>query len=73
MLRRDGGVVERARLEIVCAPIRAPRVQIPLSAPNLKNVVFEVLFPENGVFFIKSILCYIGFWYVLLLNLLLIL
>ena len=27
-------MVERARLEIVCAPIRAPWVQIPLSAPR---------------------------------------
>ena len=30
---RDGGAVERARLEIVFTPIRVTRVQIPFSAP----------------------------------------
>ena len=31
---RDGGAVERARLEIVFTPIRVTRVQIPFSAPR---------------------------------------
>ena len=43
---RDGGAVERARLEIVFTPIRVTRVQIPFSAPK---------HPEFGVFF-----CYCG-------------
>ena len=34
---RDGGAVERARLEIVFTPIRVTRVQIPFSAPNEYN------------------------------------
>ena len=32
---RDGGAVERARLEIVFTPIRVTRVQIPFSAPKV--------------------------------------
>ena len=42
-------MVERARLEIVCAPIRAPWVQIPLSAPNLS--LFPIM--ATGFFVIK--------------------
>lgn len=52
---RDGGAVERARLEIVFTPIRVTRVQIPFSAPekHLFGVLFLFFTAQYGIFGIQ--------------------